>query len=294
MNWFKSFWKKLTAPPAETPPTLRQIFGGPEPAVRGMPGDQLKAELGNNFTPRAQQVFTLARKEADRLNHNFLGTEHVLLGLIALGKGVAVNVLLKMGLDLETVRREVEKQVGTGPDQKMIGKIPYTPRVKKALDLARKEAKALNHTYVGTEHILLGLLREGEGVAARIFRHLGLDIEMMRQDILKELDPNFAPAASGQTARSDLRPPTSDLRPSTPGDPVDTSKRYDVHCTDRSQGVTVYRNVRFKGVKHLFQKSPHDTLSVFVELEQENGQAVFVSRGSIIRFTEAGEAGKQA
>src|SRR5258708_32616787 len=111
----------------------------------------------NNFTPRAQQVLALARKEADRFNHNFVGTEHLLLGLIKLGQGVAVNVLQKLGLDLETVRMEVEKQVGTGPDQKMIGNIPYTPRLKKVLALAAKEAKALNHTYVGTEHILLGL-----------------------------------------------------------------------------------------------------------------------------------------
>ncbi len=146
----------------------------------------------NNFTPRAQQVLALARKEADRFNHNFVGTEHLLLGLIKLGQGVAVNVLQKMGLDLETVRMEVEKQVGTGPDQKMIGNIPYTPRVKKVLALAAKEAKALNHTYVGTEHILLGLLREGDGVAARVLKNLDVDIEQTRQEILKELDPNFA------------------------------------------------------------------------------------------------------
>ena len=145
----------------------------------------------NNFTPRAQQVLALARKEADRFNHNFVGTEHLLLGLIKLGQGVAVNVLQKLGLDLETVRMEVEKQVGTGPDQKMIGNIPYTPRVKKVLALAQKEAKALNHTYVGTEHILLGLLREGDGVAARVLKNLDVDIEQTRQEILKELDPNF-------------------------------------------------------------------------------------------------------
>jgi ATP-dependent Clp protease ATP-binding subunit ClpC len=149
-------------------------------------------EAMNNFTPRAQQVLALARKEADRFNHNFVGTEHLLLGLIKLGQGVAVNVLQKLGLDLETVRLEVEKQVGTGPDQKMMGNIPYTPRVKKVLALAQKEAKALNHTYVGTEHILLGLLREGDGVAARVLKNLDVDIEQTRQEILKELDPNFA------------------------------------------------------------------------------------------------------
>ena len=146
----------------------------------------------NNFTPRAQQVLALARKEADRFNHNFVGTEHLLLGLLKLGQGVAVNVLQKLGLDLETVRLEVEKQVESGPDAKQLGNIPYTPRVKKVLALAAKEAKNLTHTYVGTEHILLGLLREGDGVAARVLRNLDVDIEQTRQEILKELDPNFA------------------------------------------------------------------------------------------------------
>ena len=151
----------------------------------------------NNFTPRAQQVLALARKEADRFNHNYVGTEHLLLGLIKLGQGVAVNVLQKLGLDLETVRMEVEKQVGTGPETKMVGNIPYTPRVKKVLALAQKEAKQLNHNYVGTEHILLGLLREGEGAAARILKSLDIDIERCRNEILKELDPNFTPSETG-------------------------------------------------------------------------------------------------
>src|SRR4051794_39568800 len=160
-------------------------------------------EAMNNFTPRAQQVLALARKEADRFYHNFVGTEHLLLGLIKLGQGVAVNVLQKLGLDLETVRMEVEKQVGTGPDQKMIGNIPYTPRVKKVLALAAKEAKALNHTYVGTEHILLGLLREGDGVAARVLKNLDVDIEQTRQEILKELDPNFSTQEEQPTASAE-------------------------------------------------------------------------------------------
>jgi len=145
----------------------------------------------NNFTPRAQQVLALARKEADRFNHNYVGTEHILLGLIKLGQGVAVNVLHKLGLDLETVRMQVEQQVGSGPETKMVGNIPYTPRVKKVLALASKEAKALNHSYVGTEHILLGLLREGEGVAAQVLRNLDINLDKARNEILKELDPNF-------------------------------------------------------------------------------------------------------
>lgn len=145
----------------------------------------------NNFTPRAQQVLALSRKEADRFHHNYIGTEHLLLGLINLGQGVAVNVLQKMGLDLQTVRTAVEKQVGTGPESKPSGNIPYTPRVKKVLALARKEAKGLNHSYIGTEHLLLGLLREGEGVAARVLKSLDVDIERCRNEILSELDPNF-------------------------------------------------------------------------------------------------------
>ena len=147
----------------------------------------------NNFTPRAQQVLALARKEADRFNHSYVGTEHLLLGLIKLGQGVAVNVLERMGLELDTVRMEVEKEVGSGPPQKAAGNIPYTPRVKKVLALANKEAKALNHSYVGTEHLLLGLLREGEGVAARVLRRLDVDIQRTRNEILAEIDPNFSP-----------------------------------------------------------------------------------------------------
>src|SRR4051794_25251202 len=136
----------------------------------------MSEEAMNNFTPRAQQALALARKEADRFNHNFVGTEHMLLGLIRLGQGAAVNVLQKLGLDLEKVRLEVEKQIGTGADQKMAGQIPFTPRVKKILVLAGQEAKSLNHIYIGTEHLLLGLLAEGDGVAARVLKNLGVDV----------------------------------------------------------------------------------------------------------------------
>jgi len=168
-----------------------------------------------NFTPRAQQVLALAKKEADRFNHNFVGTEHLLLGLIKLGQGVAVNVLLKMGLDLETLRREVEKVVGTGPDQKVVGNIPFTPRVKKVLALAAREAKSLNHTYVGTEHILLGLLREGDGVAARVLKSLDVDIEEVRREVLKELDPqNF----QSQRDESGGGPMEDEERPAPPSE----------------------------------------------------------------------------
>ena len=121
----------------------------------------------NNFTPRAQQVLALARKEADRFNHNYVGTEHLLLGLIKLGQGVAVNVLQKMGLDLETVRMEVEKQVGSGPETKMVGNVPYTPRVKKCWRLLAKRPRrsiipmsARNTFYSGCCAKARGLLPE--------------------------------------------------------------------------------------------------------------------------------------
>jgi len=148
----------------------------------------------DNFTPRAQQVLQLARKEADRFNHGYVGTEHILLGLIALGHGVAVNALQALGIDMASVRLEVEKAVGSGPETKTIGNIPFTPRAKKVLALSASEARGLGHSYVGTEHILLGLLREGEGIAARVLENLGVDLDETRYEIMKTLDPNYDPS----------------------------------------------------------------------------------------------------
>lgn len=238
-----------------------------------------------NFTPRAQQALALARKEADRFNHNFVGTEHLLLGIIKLGKCVAVNVLQKIGIDLETVRKEVEKQVGPGPDQKMIGNIPYTPRVKKVLALASKEAQALNHKFVGTEHILLGLLREGDGTAARVLKNLGVNLEQTRLEILKELDPNFS--GTDKLVKFSEITPSADL-PKRPLEAIDTSKRYDVYCAEENQGVVVYRNALFKGRRRLFSTQPHDYAGEFLELEQSNGQTVYVCLLSVRKFCEHG------
>jgi len=144
-----------------------------------------------NLTPRAQQALRLARKEAERLNHSFVGAEHLLIGLVALGdQGVAVNVLRKLGLDLDTVRLEVENLVGRGMGLEVITAPPYTPRVKKILALAAREARGLGHTYVGTEHVLLGLLAEEGGAAAKIFKALNIDAAKTREEILKELRPS--------------------------------------------------------------------------------------------------------
>ena len=147
----------------------------------------------DRFTERAKKVLQLARQEADRFNHGYVGTEHLLLGLIALGEGVAVAVLEKMGMDLETVRLEVEKAVGTGPETKTVGSVPFTPRVKKVLALAGQEARQLGHDYIGTEHLLLGLLLEGEGVAAHVLKNLNLDLDKTRAEILRELNPEGGP-----------------------------------------------------------------------------------------------------
>lgn len=155
----------------------------------------------NNFTPRAQQVINLARRESDRFNHPYVGTEHLLLGVIALGEGVAVTVLERIGVSLEAVRLEVESAVGQGPQTKVEGTVPLTPRAKKVLQLAVAEAQGLSHSYVGTEHILLGLLREGEGVAAQVLRNLNVDIDRTRREIMRELDPDFEPTEDESTEK---------------------------------------------------------------------------------------------
>ena len=144
------------------------------------------------FTDRARKVMQLANQEAQRFNHEYIGTEHVLLGLVKEGSGVAANVLKNLDVDLRKIRLEVEKLVQSGPEMVTMGKLPQTPRAKKVIEYSMEEARNLNHNYVGTEHILLGLLREGDGVAARVLKNLDIDIEQTRQEILKELDPNFA------------------------------------------------------------------------------------------------------
>lgn len=265
MNWLKSFWKALTGPPKDE--------------------GRSSSEAVWSFTPRAQQVLALARMEADRFHHNFVGTEHLLLGLVGLGDGVAVAVLRKLGIHLETVRLEVEKQVGTGPDRLLKGPIPYTPRVKKTLALALKEAQALKHTYVGTEHLLLALIEEGDGVAARVLKNLGVDALQTRAEILKELDPNYPPAARDiQSMQMSQHADAPKVRP----DSIDTSKRYDVYCSEKDQAVVVYRNALFKGRRRLLSPPQHDIRAEFLELELANGQTVYVPAPSVRKFCEPG------
>ncbi len=142
----------------------------------------------DKFTNRAKQVIKLAKKEAQRLNHNYLGTEHVLLGLLKLGQGVAVNVLRNLNIDFETVRNEVEKLVGYGPEIQVYGDPALTGKVKKVFEFANEEAANLNHNYVGTEHLLLGLLRQTDGVAAQVLENLNVNLKEVRKEVLKELE----------------------------------------------------------------------------------------------------------
>src|SRR5437868_1941009 len=145
MNLFKSLFARMAAASAEH--------------------EQVEAEFSGTYTPRAREIFAFAEEEATRLNHNFIDTEHVLLGLLKLNVGIAANVLRRQGVDLQNVRRAVEEYVGPGPDVMVLSPIPFTPRVKAILVTAHKEARALNHTCVGTEHVLLGLMCESDGVA---------------------------------------------------------------------------------------------------------------------------------
>jgi ATP-dependent Clp protease ATP-binding subunit ClpC len=150
------------------------------------------------FTDRARKVMQLANQEAQRFNHEYIGTEHVLLGLIKEGSGVAANVLKNLDVDLRKIRLEVEKLVQSGPDMVTMGKLPQTPRAKKVIEYSMEEARNLNHNYVGTEHILLGLLREQEGVAAQVLMNLGLKLEEVREEVLNLLGHGLEGAESGE------------------------------------------------------------------------------------------------
>jgi Clp amino terminal domain, pathogenicity island component/UvrB/uvrC motif len=178
-------------------------------------GPRVPAEKGGDgmferFTDRARRVVVLAQEEARMLNHDYIGTEHILLGLIHEGDGVAAKALQTLGISLEAVRQQVEEIIGQG-QQAPSGHIPFTPRAKRVLELSLREALQLGHNYIGTEHILLGLIREGEGVAAQVLMKLGADLNRVRQQVIELLhgyqakeEPEAEPAApvSGRAGRA--------------------------------------------------------------------------------------------
>ena len=196
----------------------------------------------DKFTNRAKQVIKLAKKEAQRLNHNYLGTEHILMGLLKLGQGVAVNVLRNLNIDFETVRGEVEKLVGYGPEIQVYGDPALTGKVKKVFEYANEEAANLNHNYVGTEHLLLGLLRQSDGVAAHVLENLNVNLKEVRKEVLKELESfnlQLPPIGGGLGNAPNI--PTGHSNP--PGGPTGSSKSFDkpnIPSSDKMPALKAY------------------------------------------------------
>jgi ATP-dependent Clp protease ATP-binding subunit ClpC len=164
----------------------------------------------NRFTERARKVILLAREEAKRFNHDYIGTEHILLGLIREGEGVAAVVLQKMGLSPDKIRLEIEQLVQPGPATVVSGDIPFTPKAKKVIELAMEEARTLGHNYIGTEHLLLGLIRESEGIAAQVLLNLGLSLENVRQEIMELLGSAIPQATVGGATSAKTKTPALD------------------------------------------------------------------------------------
>jgi ATP-dependent Clp protease ATP-binding subunit ClpC len=178
------------------------------------------------FTDRARRVVVLAQEEARMLNHNYIGTEHILLGLIHEGEGVAAKALESLNISLEAVRQQVEEIIGQG-QAAPTGHIPFTPRAKKVLELSLREALQLGHNYIGTEHILLGLIREGEGVAAQVLQKLGADLNRVRQNVMQLLS-GYTAGASEEEPRTAWTPASG---PSCPW------------CSKPLEGALAYRTM---------------------------------------------------
>ncbi|MEL7432174.1 MAG: ATP-dependent Clp protease ATP-binding subunit [Chlamydiota bacterium] len=191
----------------------------------------------DKFTNRAKQVIKLAKKEAQRLNHNYLGTEHVLLGLLKLGQGIAVNVLRNLNLDYETIRSEVEKIVGFGPEMQVYGDPALTGKVKKVFEASNEEARNLSHNYVGTEHLLLALLRQADGVAAQVLENLNVNLKEIRKEVLKELETfnlQLPPMGGPDNATSSAKA-GADRAPGSSGDKTPALRAYGHDLTELSR-----------------------------------------------------------
>ena len=178
----------------------------------------------DRFTDRAKKVMSFARQEAMKFNHEYIGTEHILLGLVQEGSGVAANVLKNMSIDLEKIRHEVEKIVKTGPSMVTMGQLPFTPRAKKVLELSLEEASQLSHNYIGTEHLLLGLIRENEGIAAQVLMNLGIKLDEVREEVLEFLgasennddDGESSDSSGGGSSSSGSGSPSGNTKSKTP------------------------------------------------------------------------------
>src|SRR5216110_1789092 len=172
---------------------------------------------GYNFTDRVRKVLQMAREEAARLHHEYVGTEHILLGLIREGEGVAAAVLTNLNVDLEEIQQKIEETVKKGKAAAAAGPdLPYTSRAKKVLELAMSEARELNHSYVGTEHLLLGLLREEKGIAAQVLNSLGVSLEEARAETLKLLGSDVNPSQPSGTGGGAAPAPKGEKKSKTP------------------------------------------------------------------------------
>ena len=159
----------------------------------------------DKFTDRARKVLTLAQDEAQRFNHNYIGTEHLLLGLVREGEGVAARVLENMNVELPKVRTAVEFIIGRG-DRPVVGEVGLTPRAKRVIELAIDEARRLGHNYIGTEHLLLGLVREGEGIAAGVLESLGVNLDKVRHEVIRVLSQSSSAGPTPETKRASKTP----------------------------------------------------------------------------------------
>ena len=164
----------------------------------------------DKFTDRARKVLTLAQDEAQRFNHNYIGTEHLLLGLVREGEGVAARVLENMNVELAKVRTAVEFIIGRG-DRPVVGEVGLTPRAKRVIELAIDEARRLGHNYIGTEHLLLGLVREGEGIAAGVLESLGVNLDKVRHEVIRVLSQSSSAGPAAETKRASKTPTVDQL-----------------------------------------------------------------------------------
>jgi hypothetical protein len=304
MNWFEAFWKKLTAPPS----AAREVNTSsttPPPASEP-PVD--RSELPRDrFTPRVRRTFTLALEQAERRNDPCVETEHVLLGLVLMGQGIAASVLFRIGVNAETVAANFDPTHAAKPASASAEVPRFGALVKEVLALAAEEARALEHTYIGTEHILLGLLRQPHGGAGRIFKELYVDPEALRKQVMLAFEVKNVETKVGEArdkileqfgsrhtetfakkTSTEPNPLPVLAPPNTASEPVDLTQRYDVYCVERNEIMIVHRNVRFRSARSLIPQSDADPTSDFVELEQADGQTVFVAKSTITRFCAPG------
>jgi Clp amino terminal domain, pathogenicity island component/UvrB/uvrC motif len=237
------------------------------------------------FTDRARRVMVLAQEEASRLDHNWIGTEHILLGLIHEGEGVAANALKSLGISLDPVRQQVEEIIGRGQETPQ-GHIPFTPRAKKVLELSLRESKKLGHNYIGTEHILLGLIREGDGVAAQVLVRLGADLNRVRQQVIQLLHgrPAEEPGPGAEVGlwtieqrltaierRVGIGPDTSDLDEQI--EAARTEKQAAIDAQDFEQAVALrHRETQLLAAKAAQQEQWADAHPALPDLAEQSRQ----------------------